>query len=56
MIVLTLRTVEDGELEIGIKTSCEEQDDPGAFETMYMILGFLKDQGVIESDTPMRIH
>lgn len=53
---MTLRTVEDGELEIGIKTSCEESLDPGAFETMYMILGFLKEQGIIQSDEPMRIH
>jgi hypothetical protein len=56
MIVLTLRTVADGELEIGIKTSCEEIDDPGAFETMYRILAYLKEEGIIESDTPMRIH
>lgn len=56
MITITLRTVADGELEIGIKTSCDEALDPGAFETMYMILGFLREEGVIQSEEPARIH
>lgn len=56
MITLTLRTIEDGELEIGIKTSCDEVNDPVAFETMYKILGFLQEQGIIQSEHSMRIH
>ena len=57
MITLTLRTIEeDGSLEIGIKTSCDESLDPGAFETMYKILGFLQGEGIIQSDNSMRIH
>jgi len=57
MITLTLRTIEeDGSLEIGIKTNCEESTDPGAFEAMYKILGFLQEQGIVQSDNSMRIH